>query len=47
VNVSEREQFDMEAVRAKLTPQFVAAHTKHTTVTAVRVTARNGLAQAA
>ena len=33
---------DMDAVRAKLSPQFIAAHTRETPVQAVRVAARNG-----
>lgn len=40
VSISERETLDMEAVRAKLSPQFIAAHTKVTTVAMVKVTAR-------
>jgi uncharacterized Zn finger protein len=40
VSTSERETLDMSAVRAKLSPQFMAAHTNVTTVTAVRVVAR-------
>lgn len=44
VNVYEsaRETLDMEAVRAKLSPQFMRAHTNVTTFTTVRVTARKG-----
>jgi hypothetical protein len=40
VSRSERETLDMEAVRSKLTPQFVRAHTRVTPVTTVRVSAR-------
>ena len=35
-----RESLDMDAVRAKLSPQFVAAHTRETLVTTVRVMAQ-------
>ncbi len=41
VSSFERETLDMEAVRAKLSPQFIRAHTTVTPVTAVRVTSRN------
>lgn len=40
VSVSVRETLDMEAVRAKLSPQFIRAHTRETEVTTVRVSAR-------
>ena len=40
VSTSERETLDMAAVRDKLSPQFVAAHTKVSTVTCVKVVAR-------
>jgi hypothetical protein len=40
VSTSERRTLDMEAVREKLSPQFIAAHTKVTEVTAVRLTAK-------
>ena len=40
VSQSERETLDMEAVREKLTRQFIAAHTVVTPVTTVRVVAR-------
>ena len=39
----EQERLDMEAVRAKLTPQFIRSHTIVTEVTMVRVTSRNGI----
>lgn len=42
VSVSERENLDMEAVRNKLSPQFLAAHTTVKEVTTLRVTARKG-----
>jgi len=42
VSQSERATLDMAAVRAKLSPQFIAAHTKFNDVTTVRVVARNG-----
>src|SRR4051794_4391224 len=41
ISESERHTLDMEAVRGKLTPQFVRAHTIVTDVLTVRVTARN------
>jgi hypothetical protein len=47
VAVSERETLDMKAVREKLSPQFIAAHTKVAEVISVRVCARNGLKVAA
>jgi hypothetical protein len=40
VSVSERATLDMDAVRAKLSPQFITAHTRLTQVVAVRVAAR-------
>lgn len=40
VSFSERETLDMEAVREKLSPQFIRAHTNLTPVTTVRVVAR-------
>lgn len=42
VNVFEQEQnrLDMEAVREKLSPQFIAAHTNTKTVVVAKVTAR-------
>jgi hypothetical protein len=47
ISESERETLDMEAVRAKLSPQFIAAHTNVTEVRTLRVSARNGKAVAA
>lgn len=41
VSECERETLDMDAVRAKLTAQFIRANTNTTTVTMVRVVARN------
>jgi hypothetical protein len=41
VSEHERATLDMEAVRAKLSPQFIAAHTLLTDVVTVRVTTRN------
>lgn len=35
-----RETLDMEAVREKLSPQFIRSHTKETSYTTVRVSAR-------
>lgn len=40
VSLSERATLDMDAVRAKLTAQFIRAHTKLTPVTTVRVAGR-------
>lgn len=40
VSESERETLDLEAVREKLSPQFLRAHTRVTPVTTVRVVAR-------
>ena len=42
VSESERETLDMKAVREKLSPQFIRAHTKLTPVTTVRVSAKIG-----
>ena len=42
ITESVRETLDMEAVRAKLSPQFIRAHTKETHYTTVRVSARKG-----
>jgi len=41
------ETLDMEAVRAKLSPQFITAHTIKTERTTVRCTARNARRNAA
>lgn len=38
-----RDKLDMDAVRAKLTPQFITAHTTQTPVTQVKVSARTRL----
>jgi hypothetical protein len=40
VSYSERETLDMDAVREKLSAQFIRAHTRTTPVTSVRVVAR-------
>lgn len=40
ISKSERETLDQDAVRAKLSPQFIAAHTTVTEVVTVRVSAR-------
>lgn len=40
VILSERNTLDMEAVRKKLSPQFIAAHTRTTEVTTVKVVSR-------
>ncbi len=42
VSHSTRETLDMDAVREHLSRQFIQAHTRTTSVTVVRVTARNG-----
>lgn len=41
ITESVRETLDMEAVRAKLSPQFIRAHVIITKYTTVRVSARN------
>ena len=43
VSVFERANLDMDAVREKLSPQFIKAHTSVKKVTVVKVTARNNL----
>jgi hypothetical protein len=40
ISKSERETLDMEAVREKLSPQFIRAHTNVTEVRTLRVSAR-------
>ena len=40
VSKSERANLDLEAVRSKLSPQFLRAHTSYSPVTTVRVVAR-------
>ena len=40
VTISERNTLDMEAVRNKLSPQFIAAHTRTTEVTTLKVAVR-------
>lgn len=47
VTKTERNSLDMDAVRAKLSPQFIAANTKTTPTTTVRVVARVRDAKAA
>jgi hypothetical protein len=42
VSQSERGTLDMEAVRAKLSPQFIVAHTTITDTTTVRCVSRTG-----
>lgn len=42
ITKSIRESLDMEAVKAKLSPQFLRAHTRETEYTTVRVSARKG-----
>ena len=42
VSTSERETLDMAAVREKLSPQFIRAHTNVTPVVTVKCVARNG-----
>jgi N-methylhydantoinase B/oxoprolinase/acetone carboxylase alpha subunit len=43
VSQSDRETLDMDAVREKLTPQFIRAHTRVTPVTTVRLVARTNV----
>ena len=43
VSAFDRESLDMDAVREKLSPQFIRAHTRLTPVVQVRVTTRNAL----
>jgi len=43
VSISTRETLDMAACRKKLSAQFIAAHTKVTDVTTIRVVARTGV----
>lgn len=40
VSTSERESLDLDAVREKLSRQFIAAHTRTSEVVTVKVTAR-------
>ena len=47
VSVSTRETLDMTAVRGKLTPQFIAAHTSTSTSTCVRLVSKNASTAAA
>ena len=47
VSVADRNTLDMKKVREKLSPQFIAANTKTTEVTTVKVVARNGQKMAA
>jgi len=47
VSESERAVLDMAAVRAKLSQQFIRAHTSYTEVTTVRVAARSNARLAA
>lgn len=42
VSITERETLDMAAVREHLSRQFIQAHTNITSVTTVKVVARNG-----
>jgi hypothetical protein len=42
ISQSERATLDMDAVREKLSPQFIAAHTRVTEVRTLRVAARTG-----
>ena len=44
VSTSQRETLDMKAVREKLSPQFIRAHTNVTDVVTVKCAARNGKA---
>lgn len=47
VSTSVRETLDLEAVRERLSRQFIKAHTKEKIVTTVKVTARTGEKEAA
>lgn len=40
VSVAERKTLDMKAVRQKLSPQFISAHTKKQEVVSARITIR-------
>jgi hypothetical protein len=40
ISVADRNTLDMDAVREKLSPQFIAAHTRVTEVTTLKVVAR-------
>lgn len=40
ISTYDRASLDMDAVRAKLSPQFIKAHTNHTECTNVKVSAR-------
>ena len=42
ISETERENLDMKAVREKLSPQWMRAHTNVTNVRTLRVSARNG-----
>jgi len=42
ISQSVRCTLDMDAVREKLSPQFIAAHTRETEVRTLKVSARNG-----
>lgn len=42
ISDSVRATLDMDAVRAKLSPQFIAAHTRETEVRTIKVSARTG-----
>jgi hypothetical protein len=47
ISESERSTLDMKAVREKLSPQFISAHTTITAVRTHKVSARNGKVLAA
>lgn len=42
ISVADRDNLDMKAVREKLSPQFIAAHTTTKSVRTLKVSARNG-----
>lgn len=42
ISETERDTLDMKAVREKLSPQWIRAHTNTTNVRTLRVSARNG-----
>lgn len=47
ISETRRETLDMDAVREKLSPQFITAHTRSTDVRTLKLSARNGKALAA
>jgi len=43
ISVADRETLDMAAVREKLSPQFITAHTNVTTVRTLKLASRKGV----